>query len=189
MPKATNTPTTGALTPEPDAALSNKTTGKRAGAPASRSDRVDGGKAPSTAGGVSRAALKAATPLEAQLVDTATAPSDSKVKATVEFAATLNFEPMSADVVKALPTREDFMTSAGYAYASLVIGADMLTKSTGELVAAFRAADDGDGAMAVGLLDEVEGMRKWFADFASFLEVVQARMIVAASHMALGTAQ
>lgn len=129
------------------------------------------------------------TATDAKPGDTSTASTDSRVKATVEFAATLNFEPMSADVVKALPTREDFMTSAGYAYASLVIGANMLTKSTGELVAAFRAADDDDGTMSVGLLDEVEGMRKWFADFASVLEVVQARMIVAASHMALGTAQ
>lgn len=95
--------------------------------------------------------------------------------------AAMPFEPLDLDL-KEMLNRPRFLENAGNAYLGVGIGAAMLTKTPAELAAALKVLGE-DGAF--GLLDDLADTRTWFAGFVQLLEAVEARVLVAASRVAV----
>lgn len=96
---------------------------------------------------------------------------------------------MNLDLKADLIPRLEFLEQSANAYAVLVVGMGMLTKSPPELTAAFNtvvAAEGDDGECILGVVEELHATKEWFSGFAKALGVIEARALIAASRLAEG---
>lgn len=94
--------------------------------------------------------------------------------ATIEQAAALTFEPMAVD----MPNRARFMDQALAAFGCIHAGALMLAMTPDELAVVLKGHGGGNLSL---LLAELNDTRDWFAGFVKVLDVVEARVFIAAS--------